>query len=769
MSDLKVSLVLQLKNLLGRGIGQIRGDLRGLKSEVQGLSSMRGPNAAGLDRYSRSAREATGALRQLKREQAILGAGKAAGKTILAGAGRAAIALGGYYGARGITRSTVGEAISYEKALANIQKKVDFDTPSGFEGFKKFIDEVARKVPLTRAEIAELAAELGATGISAKQMIDGMGGEGWLLKVAKAAYGYDMTPREAGEQVAKIRNSVEELKADEKKMSDVLDMINFLGDKSAAKEREILEAARRALGPGKAMGASVPGSLAFISSAISGGFQPEVAARFTNAMLAKLLNSEKLGKGKKGQLSDYGKALKELGLDPKKVASGMKTNADATVLDVLSRLAKHTDAGRIAISLLGQEWFDEGLRIKEMLSEINRFAEDLKDPSKFRGSLDKSFAIDNATTYANYVRTMNEFKEITLDIGQRALPTVNAALTAFRDLLRDAGESDTYFNHLNKSVQGFAKGLGYGKDGGNPFMEMLRDLIGITKDAAGAGDRLGETFARWEERGQSLLSTLTKIKEALAPLLGAGQDLAAEEKGETISDIRKRVQALRTVQKNPRFANETDQKIINDAVERLDQRIESKGGVSSRSLREQIEKLKAERARLKPTGALDNPGVLRASPQMQAQRDKIDGKISVISEQIRVLERQLQELEGKASQTGAAIKDKLSMDLSAEGNRAAASFAQGFSAGTGPALAAAQAFAASLRATVSTPAAPVGAGGRPATGGGASAPAKSPIVQVGGISIQGAADPEATARAVERRLASAVRSGLSGAHHDGVA
>ncbi|HUN13046.1 MAG TPA: phage tail tape measure protein, partial [Rhabdaerophilum sp.] len=170
MSDLKVSLVLQLKNLLGRGIGQIRGDLRGLKSEVQGLSSTRGPNAAGLDRYGRSAREAALAMRQLKREQAILGAGKpaggAAGNTVLAGAGRAAIALGGYYGVRGAVRATVGQSISFEKAMASVRKKVDAPDEAGFQRLEETINRIATDYGLARAQVAELTAEAGASGIA---------------------------------------------------------------------------------------------------------------------------------------------------------------------------------------------------------------------------------------------------------------------------------------------------------------------------------------------------------------------------------------------------------------------------------------------------------------------------------------------------------------------------------------------------------------------------------------------------------------------------
>ncbi|MGL5447428.1 MAG: phage tail tape measure protein [Rhabdaerophilum sp.] len=774
MTELKASLVLQLKNMLRGGIGQVRGELKGLKSEAQGLGTIKGPNAAGMAAYGAEARRSTIALRELKREQSILGragasAGRVAGNTILAGRNRAVAAVGGVYGGYLGTRSTVGEAVAYEKALANIQKKVDFeDVPNGLDGFKRFIDDVARKVPLTRAAIAELAAEMGATGISADQMMRGMGGEGWLMKVAKAAYGYDMDPKEAGEAVAKIRNSNEKLKRDEGQMSDVLDMINYVGDKSAAKEREVIEYSKRAVGPATAMGASIPGTIALGSAAIAGGFQPEVAARFNAAFMAKLLGAEKKSQGKKGKLSEFGEALKELGLTGAEVEKGMETDADKTTLDILSRLAKHKKAGKIAHGLLGQEWFDEGLRLKEMLDDINKFAEDLKDPSKFRGSLDKSFAIDNATTYANYIRAMNEFKEITLDIGQRALPTVNAALNTFRQLLRDGAESDTYFNHLSQSVQGFARGLGYGKESGNPFLDMLRDLVGITKDVAGAGDRLGETFAQWEARGQSFLALLEKIKVALAPLMGGEKKnelaIPADASKESIAE---EMRALSGVRNRPEFQTEKHQRFIDKQYRELEQEYVKRGGQPASALRSQLEELRAQQKTMQPSQALQDPKIrslLQArgadnTPAIEAQRARI-------AEQIRQIEAELQKLGGEAEKTGAAVKDKLTLDLTPQGAASAMSYARGLLAGV-PAV---EAAAAALRAPIMTPAAPVpgSIGTRPTNGGGATAPARPTQVTVAGIHIHGVSDPDRAAKRAVSELAQRIRSGNEGAHHDGV-
>lgn len=754
MSEFKVSLILQLKSLLGRGIGQIRGDLRGLKSEMQGLSSTRGPNAAGLDRYGRSAREAAGALRQLKREQAILGAGKvaggAAGNTVLAGAGRAAVALGGYYGVRGAVRATVGQSVSFEKAMAAVRKKVDAPDEAGFRRLEETINRIATDYGLARAQVAELTAEAGASGIAFQDL------ERFMRMTAKAAVAWDMSPQEASQKLAEIKTGTQLTIAEIEKLAE---KINGLGDNSAAKERDIVEMFGRAGAAAKAAGVSFDVSLAALTAVRSTGLQPEIAARWFAAFTGGLRTIEDGSKKAK-------EGLKLIGLDAEKVAKGMKTDALGTMLDIFDRLQKAPEGATAAIKIFGKEWWDETSRAAQALPELKKQLEYLKS-GKWQGSLDKTLGIELQTT-ANHLERL---KSLTSEIGDRmgrwALPPINNAIDGLikkYDELKERMEqrerpkdpnAPTAEKYMKKhAAEREARGPGWDdwlgelvfgkkltKDGARKQSETLS---GTAADAEALAKKQSEEAAllrvqaqnakKKEDRARLSIEAGKKEEEARAneELAARSRRAAGQAAGRDMTNIEGGLQQL------PRRARTEDQK----EAEVLRARIA------------EIERLKA-RPSLNPF----------ASSGSQA---KAGARSSELDAELERLKARLKELEGAAGETGAAIKDKLSMDLSAEGNRAAASFAQGFSAGTGPALAAAQAFAASLRATVSTPAAPVGGGGRPATGGGASAPAKAPTVQVGGITVNGASDPEATARAVERRIASAVRSGLSGAHHDGV-
>lgn len=749
MSDLKVSLVLQLKNLLGRGIGQVRGELRGLKSEAQGLSSMRGPNVAGLDRYGRSAREAAGALRQLKREQTILGAGKvaggAAGNTVLAGAGRAAIALGGYYGVRGAVRATVGQSISFEKAMAQVRKKVDAPDEAGFQRLEQTINRIATDYGLARAQVAELTAEAGASGIAFQDL------ERFMRMTAKAAVAWDMSPQEASQKLAEIKTGTQLTIAEIERLAE---KINGLGDNSAAKERDIVEMFGRAGAAAKAAGVNFDVSLAALTAVRSTGLQPEIAARWFSAFTGGLRTIEE-GKEKAQE------GLKLLGLDAKKVAKGMKTDALGTILDIFDRLQKSPEAATAAIKVFGKEWWDETSRAAQALPELKKQLEYLKS-GKWQGSLDKTLGIELQTT-ANHLERL---KSLTGEIGDRmgrwALPPINNAIEG---LIKKYDELKERMEQREKP-----------KDPNAPTAEKYMKKHAAEREARGPGwdDWLGEFLF-----GKKLTKDGARKQSETLGGTAADAEALAKKQGDEAALLR--IQAQNAMKKEDRArlnieagkkeeearANEElavrSRRAAGQAAGRDMTNIE--GGLQQiddpySGRLQKVEKINSDIATTKSKiselqGKLASGGGVRETIALQAQ--------------LNAAKLKLEELEEQAAKAGAAIKDKLSMDLSAEGTRAAASFAQGFSAGTGPALAAAQAFAASLRATVSTPAAPIGGGGRPATGGGASAPAKAPTVQVGGITVNGANDPEATARAVERRLAAAVRSGLTGAHHDGVA
>ncbi|HUN13047.1 MAG TPA: phage tail tape measure protein, partial [Rhabdaerophilum sp.] len=480
-------------------------------------------------------------------------------------------------------------------------------------------------------------------------------------------------------------------------MEKLAEKINGLGDNSAAKERDIVEMFGRAGAAAKAAGVSFDVSLAALTAVRSTGLQPEIAARWFAAFTGGLRTIEQGTKKQK-------EGLKELGLDFNKVAEGMKKDASGTILDIFDRLLKSPDAAATAIKIFGKEWWDEVSRAAQALPELKKQLEYLKS-GKWQGSLDKTLGIELQTT-ANHLERL---KSLTGEIGDRmgrwALPPINNAIDG---LIKKYDELKERLENKPRSIDPSENPLW--EPGHDP--SEASDVKSVGKFFSDLSDGIGELLF-----GKKLTKdTARKQAEALGGT-AADAEALAKKQGEEAALLRIQAQNAKKKEDRARLSIEAGKKEeearaneelaarsrraagqaagrdmtnIEGGLQQLPRRARTEDQKEAEALRARITEI--ERLKARPTL---NPF---ASSGAQA---KSGARSSELDAELERLKARLKELEGAAGETGAAIKDKLSMDLSAEGNRAAASFAQGFSAGTGPALAAAQAFAASLRATVS--------------------------------------------------------------------
>lgn len=340
----------------------------------------------------------------------------AGGSTILATGATALKAVGGLYVARTAMRATVGEAIGFEKAWAEVIKKVnDAPNPEAMRQLQRTVAKTAIDLGLPRQGLAELTAEAGAAGIKFGDL------ERYVRLAAKASIGWDMAPRDAAQKLAEIKTAGQYTIAE---MDTLADKINALGDNSAAKEADIVEMMQRAAAPAKAAGVDTDTSLAALTALRSGGMQAEIAARFFGAFTSKLATAEGGGKKAKG----IAEGFEMLGLTVAKVSAGMKRDAGGTMIDILDRLAKHAEPVKVATKMMGAEWWDELARFSQSAPEFRKQLDFLKDPKNFSGSLGGNLTVQLSTT-ANHLERL---KALTGDIGDRmgrwALPGINAGI-----------------------------------------------------------------------------------------------------------------------------------------------------------------------------------------------------------------------------------------------------------------------------------------------------------------------------------------------------
>ncbi|AZG75982.1 phage tail tape measure protein [Methylocystis rosea] len=322
----------------------------------------------------------------------------------MGGAAVGGLAVGGAaaYGLR--------QAVSFDKAFADVKKKVELPAGESWDTVERMINSVARRFGIAREEMAALTAQAGQSGVAFKDLA------GFMELTAKASAAWDMPAQEASEKLAKIQAQTQWTIPQLKEWAD---QVNELGDKSAAAERDIVEMFGRSAAAAKAAGVPFATTQAILTSLSGVGMQPEVSSRFLNSLTGTLATASAPKKG----LDPY----KALGLNASAVASGMKTDATHTIIQFLERLGKSKNRVAIAQALLGKEWYDEGLRSGQALPEIVKNLK-LINSGSWQGSLDRNMVTTLETTESHLKR----FGILTSEIGDRlsrwALPSINEGI-----------------------------------------------------------------------------------------------------------------------------------------------------------------------------------------------------------------------------------------------------------------------------------------------------------------------------------------------------
>lgn len=458
MADMRVKMILDLVANTKGGAAQVKRELKGVKDAAQDLNRTEAGRKIKRDmlELAPASKRAAQGLRETKAAAAGIGADGSAAKLARdLDKARAAMAklkaearamrgqlksgmagpqskeapgprtgvmpgtrglVGGYLGlqgARAAVRGTVGQSISFEKAMAEVKKKVDgMDDPAELARMEALINRSAITYGRKREEVAGLVAEAGAGGVSKGDMPEFM-----RINLA-AATAWDVSADKAGNALAKIRAATQWTNP---QLEEFADKVNALSDAGAAKEMDVVEMFQRAGAAAKAAGVEFDTSLAFLTAMNNVAIAPEVASRAFNAFASNLRTATE-------QPDRVEEGLKMLGLTPKGVEKGMKTNATATMIDVLEKLEKHGDKAKAAIKIFGKEWWDEVARAGQALPEIRKNLEIVNTESKWKGSAQNNLNIALATTDNHLERLKAQVSEVGDRLGRWALPPINEGI-----------------------------------------------------------------------------------------------------------------------------------------------------------------------------------------------------------------------------------------------------------------------------------------------------------------------------------------------------
>ncbi|GLR49731.1 phage tail tape measure protein [Shinella yambaruensis] len=460
-----------------------------------------------LDQVTGPVRRVSGAISALNRQQTAMMAP-------LRGFGAQMLAFGaGYIGVSKGISSTVGAAMDFESAFADVKKVVNA-SDAQFEVMSRSIRKMSTELPLASTEIAQLFAAAGESGIATNEL------QSFAEMAARVGIAFDMSAGEAGESLAKLKAQLGLTVAETGEMADA---INHLSNNMASKAKDITAYMLR-VGKFAEMSGFAKEQVAAIGSAmISAGAEAETAGTATMNVVRKMTAGEFAKK-------DQQEAARALGLDLPTLAKQMKKDAPRALKTVLKAIAKAPAEKQIA--LLSKFFGDEARAFAPLVGNIGLLdkAFDLvADRSNYAGSAFREFTA-RADTTANALQILrNKIGYVFEDIGLSWLPALKEGIADFGHVMDTLDSRFTIFDEFKSRIGGFLSGLGLGD--GKDVIKDIRDFIFGAEDASAAADKYGRLFGQFQEYGKSLREFAKDIADNpvgrfLGDLAGKGFKLA---------------------------------------------------------------------------------------------------------------------------------------------------------------------------------------------------------------------------------------------------
>ncbi|EAI2836148.1 phage tail tape measure protein [Campylobacter jejuni] len=340
----------------------------------------------------------------------------------------------------GIIGKGLGEAISFESAMADVRKVVNFDEGDDIKKMSADILKMSQTLPVTANELAAIAAAGGQIGLGSKDVRE------FTNLVTKMKVAFDMSAEDVGDSVAKIKNI---LGISLKDMEDLGDSINNLSDNSASKAREIIDVMKRTAAAGKQIGFTKEQIAALSSSFISLGKGPEVAGTAINSLYRVLATADNMGTKTESAFAKLGISgvfLKQASFDDPQKALDM-------FLQRISKLDQKEQMG-VLVDIFGREFADD---MATLVGGLDTYKEALKnagDEAK-KGSLQREFDTRAATTENSIILMKNAFNSLAVNLGSVFLPAISWVSAGISYLVN----SITYITGLVPGLNGVLGGL----------------------------------------------------------------------------------------------------------------------------------------------------------------------------------------------------------------------------------------------------------------------------------------------------------------------
>lgn len=325
-------------------------------------------------------------------------------------------------------------SVEYESIFADVKKVVNFKDDKEEGQYRSQMMKLAGDLGVKQEGIAEIVTAAGQSGIEKDQLLQ------FASSATKMSVAWDVSAEDAGATLATWRAA---LGLTQKNALDLADATNYLSNNMNAKAKDIAAVMVRQGSTAMGAGFDANETAALSASLIAGGATEETAATALKNISGALTAGYSASKSKS-------EAMDRLGYDPEQLASDMQSDAKGTLIGVLKELQGVSDAERGAVisELFGEEIKGAVSKLVTTLNDdknglISAFSK-VADQADRAGSVNDEYANRAKTRSHNLAQLGAKFDRMTIAIGDRLLPVLDAVLPPLMtavDTVADFAES----------------------------------------------------------------------------------------------------------------------------------------------------------------------------------------------------------------------------------------------------------------------------------------------------------------------------------------
>ena len=489
----------------------------------------------------------SGPLDRIKRAMsgvnaATAGLGTRMGNLALA-MGPAALAAGLLVGALGMAAN---KTMTFESAMADVAKVVNFDTAAEFQEMNKTVMDMAGRIPMAADGIAAIIAAAGQSGVAKQDLAE------FAEQAAKMGVAFDLTGDQAGKMMADWRAG---MALSLPQVYSLADAVNHLSNNMNATAPALGEVIQRVGAAAMACGLAETQVAALGAAFLSAGASPEIAATALKKFTTTLVKGAAMSK-------DQAAAFQSLGFSATQMAKDMQTDAQGTIFKVLQALANKPKELQMSLltEMFGEEAIGAIAPLLQNMGNLSQAFELVGDKSKYAGSMQAEFDTRSKTTQNALQLLSNKLTNLAIAVGNVFLPVITAganALGAVADALRWVAE--TRFGQwliaaagglaaAVLAVTGFSAGL-WAISRAAPF--VAKALLPIKTALLGLGwpvwaliAAVGLLYAAWKKDFGGIATTLSRwgrnislVVRGVTAVFGSLKDGVGEIRGELAEDI----------------------------------------------------------------------------------------------------------------------------------------------------------------------------------------------------------------------------------------